>query len=287
MAARILDGKAVAGAIRLEVAEAVREMRQRIGTTPCLAAVLVGDNPASRVYVTNKIAACNEAGIRSAERRLDASAGEQRVRSTVRDLSADPDIDGILVQLPLPAGIDRMKVLLEIDPEKDVDGLHPLNVGRLAMRLEAPTPCTPQGIVALLDRCDVPIAGQRAVILGRSEIVGRPLATLLMHRDATVTVCHSKTRDLEAVTREADLLVAAIGRPAFVRGRHIRPDATVIDVGTNRVDDVALVVHPREAAAVAGRLTPVPGGVGPLTIACLLSNTLRSARRRRERPGRS
>jgi len=306
VAARVLDGRVVATALRSEVAEEVRAAQSRAGWTPRLAAVLVGDDPASRVYVGRKIAACAEAGIRSVEVGLEASAATQRVRGAVRDLSADPDVDGILVQLPLPAGIDRMAVLMEIDPAKDVDGLHPLNVGRLAMRLDAPIPCTPQGIVELLDRSGLPIAGRRAVVIGRSEIVGRPLATLLMHRDATVTVCHSKTAGLAAVAREADLLVAAIGRPAFVGSAHIREGAVVIDVGTNRVEDAGLVarlfgrdsprvaqvrergytlvgdVHPREGAERAGHLTPVPGGVGPLTIACLLRNTLRAARRRRE-----
>jgi len=306
--ARLLDGRAVARTIRGEVAEGVASLRRLSLAPPKLAAVLVGDDPASRVYVQSKIAACAEVGIRSEEIRLPASAAQERVLDALRRLDADPDLDGILVQLPLPGGIDRLQVILAIDPEKDVDGLHPLNAGRLAMKLDAPLPCTPAGIVELLDRSGLPIAGQRAVIIGRSEIVGRPLAMLLMHRDATVTVCHSKTRDLAAITRQADLLIAALGRPAFLRGDHIREGATVIDVGINRVDDPALVAslfgsdsprarevrergytlvgdaHPREAEARAGHLTPVPGGIGPLTIACLLRNTLRAARARRRPP---
>ena len=238
MAAERLDGKAVAATIRAEVARDVAGFEKRAGTTPRLAAVLVGDDPASAVYVRNKIAACAEAGIRSAEVRLAADVGQARIAQAVDDLNDDDDIDGILVQLPLPDNVDRLAILSAIDPAKDVDGLHPMNVGRLAMKLDAPLPCTPAGVIELLQRSDLPIAGERAVIVGRSEIVGRPLATLLMHRDATVTVCHSKTRDLPSITRQADLLIAAIGRPAFVRGEHIRPGATVIDVGINRVEDL-------------------------------------------------
>jgi methylenetetrahydrofolate dehydrogenase (NADP+)/methenyltetrahydrofolate cyclohydrolase len=305
MAASRLDGAAVAGAIRGEVAREVRAFEARAGATPRLAALLVGDDPASSVYVRNKIKACGEVGIRSAEVRLPGDAGQAHIAGAVAALNADDDVDGILVQLPLPAEVDRLAILSAIDPAKDVDGLHPLNVGRLAMKLDAPHPCTPAGVIELLTRSGLPIAGERAVIVGRSEIVGRPLSTLLMHRDATVTVCHSKTRDLPSITRQADLLVAAIGRPGFVRGGHIRPGATVVDVGINRVDDPALLerllgrgserlaralekgfalvgdVHPVEGAAQAGRLTPVPGGIGPLTIACLLRNTLRAASLRR------
>jgi methylenetetrahydrofolate dehydrogenase (NADP+)/methenyltetrahydrofolate cyclohydrolase len=305
MPAERLDGKAIAATIRAEVAHNVVEFEKRAGATPRLAAVLVGDDPASAVYVRNKIAACAEAGIRSAEVRLADDVGQTRIAQAVGDLNDDDDIDGILVQLPLPKGVDRLAILSAIDPAKDVDGLHPMNVGRLAMKLDAPLPCTPAGVIELLLRSKLPIAGERAVIVGRSEIVGRPLATLLMHRDATVTVCHSKTRDLPSITRQADLLIAAIGRPGFVRGEHIRPGATVIDVGINRVEDMkqlegflgpqsprlarakekgfALIgdVHPSEGAAQAGHLTPVPGGIGPLTIACLLRNTLRAAIMRR------
>jgi methylenetetrahydrofolate dehydrogenase (NADP+)/methenyltetrahydrofolate cyclohydrolase len=310
MAARILDGRAAARAIRSEAAAEVADLRRRTGATPRLVVILVGDDPASQVYVRGKIAACVEAGIRSEEVRLAATTSQDEVLDRVRRLNADPDVDGILVQLPLPGGLDRIPVLLALDPDKDVDGLHPLNAGRLAMRLPAPLPCTSAGIVELLDRSGIPIEGRRAAVLGRSEIVGRPLALLLTQRDATVTVCHSKTRDLPSVTSEADILIAAIGRPAFVRGEHIRPGAAVIDVGINRLADAAAVesifgagsprleevrargytlvgdVHPREAEERAGHLTPVPGGIGPLTIACLLRNTVRAARARRGRPAR-
>jgi methylenetetrahydrofolate dehydrogenase (NADP+)/methenyltetrahydrofolate cyclohydrolase len=306
MAARTLDGKAVAAAVRAEVKRAVEELQQRSGLAPQLVAVLVGDDPASKVYVSNKIAACAEAGIRSQEIRISATAAEGDVLAAVRRLNDDPDVDGILVQLPLPKTVDRIKVLLSIDPAKDVDGLHVMNAGRLAMRLEGLVPCTPAGVIELLDRSGLAIAGTRAVIIGRSEIVGRPLAMLLVHRDATVTQCHSKTRDLPAVARQADILIAAVGHPAFVRGEHIRAGAVVIDVGINRVSDLDLVrdvygadsprvaqveergftlmgdVHWREAVERAAWITPVPGGIGPLTIACLLRNTVRAARMRRE-----
>jgi methylenetetrahydrofolate dehydrogenase (NADP+)/methenyltetrahydrofolate cyclohydrolase len=306
MAAQLLDGSAVAEAIRIEVRQQAEEQARKTGLAPQLAAVLVGDDPASKVYVRNKIAACREAGIRSVEIRMPGSATQQEVLAAVRGLNDDPDVDGILVQLPLPKPIDRIAVLLAIDPHKDVDGLHVINAGRLALRLDGLVPCTPAGVIELLDRTGLPIAGQRAVIIGRSEIVGRPLATLLMHRDATVTVCHSKTRDLVGISRQADLLIAAIGHPAFVRGEHIKTGAVVIDVGINRVTDLELVrqvfgddsprlararergfalvgdVHFAEALERASWLTPVPGGIGPLTIACLLRNTVRAARMRRE-----
>jgi methylenetetrahydrofolate dehydrogenase (NADP+)/methenyltetrahydrofolate cyclohydrolase len=306
MAARVLDGKSVALTIRGEVKREVEEEQRRTGLAPKLVAVLVGDDPASAVYVRNKIQACGEAGLRSEEIRIAADASEDEVLRAVRRLNDDPEVDGILVQLPLPRHIDRIAVLLSIDPVKDVDGLHVLNAGRLALRLEGLVPCTPAGIIELLERQGLAIGGQRAVIIGRSEIVGRPLAMLLIHRDATVTVCHSKTRDLEAIASEADILIAAIGQPAFVRGEHVRPGAVVIDVGINRVTDLDLVkdvygadsprvraveergftlmgdVHWRQAVEKASWITPVPGGIGPLTIACLLRNTVRAARLRRE-----
>jgi methylenetetrahydrofolate dehydrogenase (NADP+) / methenyltetrahydrofolate cyclohydrolase len=306
--ARILDGAAVARAIRAEVSAGVAELKTRTGTTPRLAAVLVGDDPASQVYVRTKIAACGEVGIRSQEIRLPASATQEEVAGRVRRLNEDRDVDGILVQLPLPGGLDRVAIVLALDPEKDVDGLHPLNAGRLLMKLDAVVPCTPAGIIDLLDRSGLPIAGRHAVVVGRSEIVGRPVSVLLTQRDATVTVCHSKTPDLASFTRQADILIAAVGRPAFIRRDHIRPGAIVVDVGVNRLDDARAAasifgedsprprqvrergytlvgdVHPREAAERAGWLTPVPGGVGPLTVACLLRNTLRAALRRRTPP---
>jgi methylenetetrahydrofolate dehydrogenase (NADP+)/methenyltetrahydrofolate cyclohydrolase len=289
MSAQILDGKKVAEAIRAEVAQEVVVEQRRTGLAPRLAAVLVGDDPASKVYVRNKIAACQEVGLRSDEIRIPDAATEEDVLHAVRRLNNDADVDGILVQLPLPKHIDRFNVLLAIDPRKDVDGLHIMNVGRLAMRLEGLVPCTPAGVIEVLDRSGLSISGQRAVIIGRSEIVGRPLATMLVHRDATVTLCHSKTRDLPAIARQADILIAAIGQPAFVRGEHIRTGAVVVDVGTPRLAQAkergfALVgdVHWREAIERASWITPVPGGIGPLTIACLLRNTVRAARLRRE-----
>jgi len=297
----------VARAIRGEVAREVADLKATTGRAPRLAAVLVGDDPASQVYVRNKVAACAEVGIRSDEVRLEAAIPQDRLVGRIERLNEDPDIDGILVQLPLPRGLDRVAVLLRLDPGKDVDGLHPLNAGRLLMKLDAPVPCTPAGIIDLLERSRLPVAGLHAVVVGRSEIVGRPISILLTQRDATVTVCHSKTPDLASFTARADLLIAAIGRPAFLRGEHIKRGATVIDVGVNRLEDTraaasifgsdsprvrqvrergyALVgdVHPVEAAERAAFLTPVPGGVGPLTIACLLRNTLRAARVRRQR----
>jgi methylenetetrahydrofolate dehydrogenase (NADP+)/methenyltetrahydrofolate cyclohydrolase len=306
MTAQILDGKKAAEAIRAEVASDVVVEQKRTGLAPRLAAVLVGDDPASKVYVRNKIAACQEVGLRSDEIRIPDAATEEDVIHAVRRLNNDADVDGILVQLPLPQHINRFNVLLSIDPRKDVDGLHIMNVGRLAMRLEGLVPCTPAGVIEVLDRNGLSIAGQRAVIIGRSEIVGRPLATMLVHRDATVTLCHSKTRDLPSIARQADILIAAIGVPAFVRGEHIRTGAIVVDVGINRVTDMGLVrdvfgdgsprlaqaqergfalvgdVCWREAIERASWITPVPGGIGPLTIACLLRNTVRAARMRRE-----
>jgi len=308
--ARGLDGAAVARAIRAEVAREVADLKATTGRAPRLAAVLVGDDPASQVYVRNKVAACAEVGIRSDAVRLEATTSQERLVDRIRQLNDDPDIDAILVQLPLPRGLDRMAVLLGLDPAKDVDGLHPLNAGRLFMNLDAPVPCTPAGILDLLERNGLSVAGRHAVVVGRSEIVGRPMSVLLMQRDATVTVCHSKTPDLASFTARADLLIAAIGRPAFLRGEHIKPGATVIDVGVNRLDDPGAAasifgpdsprvrqvrergytlvgdVHPVEAAERAAFLTPVPGGVGPLTIACLLRNTLRAARLRRRPAGR-
>jgi len=305
VSAQWLDGAAVARTIRAEVARDVADLKASTGRAPRLAAVLVGDDPASQVYVRNKVAACAEVGIRSDEVRLAATTSQDGLMGRIMRLNDDADIDGILVQLPLPRGLDRVAVLLGLDPEKDVDGLHPLNAGRLLMNLDGPVPCTPAGIIELLERNHLPVAGRHAVVVGRSEIVGRPMTILLMQRDATVTVCHSKTPDLASFTARADLLIAAIGRPAFLRGEHIKTGATVIDVGVNRLDDPGVAasifgadskhlrqvrergytlvgdVHPVEAAERAAFLTPVPGGVGPLTIACLLRNTLRAARLRR------
>ena len=304
--AQILDGAAVAAQIKLEAARDVERLRETHQVTPCLAAVRVGDDPASAVYVRNKIKACEEVGISSEHHALPAITDSVELLELIASLNARDDVDGILVQLPLPAGIDEAKIIEAVDPQKDVDGFHPINVGRLALGRPVFAPCTPAGVIELLDRSGIAIAGSNACVVGRSQIVGRPMAQLLLQRDATVTVCHSRTRDLAAVTREADLLVVAIGRPGFIGREHIRPGATVIDVGMNNVTDEATArrlfgaeadkrieamskrgytlvgdVNPAEADAVAGRRTPVPGGVGLLTVAMLMRNTIKAARLRR------
>ena len=282
MSAQIIDGKTIAAALRISVAAEVERLAQR-GLVPGLAVVLVGENPASAAYVRTKAKQTVEAGMRSFDHRLPESASEEDVLSIVERLNADPAVHGILVQLPLPAQIDTQKVLAAIDPRKDVDGFHPLNAGRLATGLPALVPCTPVGCVLLAKTVHASLAGLEAVVIGRSNIVGKPLAQLLLTENATVTVAHSKTRDLPDVCRRADVLFAAIGRPEMVRGDWIRKGATVIDVGINRVPaqdgKTRLVgdVNFAEACAVAGAVTPVPGGVGQMTVACLLANTLQAA----------
>jgi methylenetetrahydrofolate dehydrogenase (NADP+)/methenyltetrahydrofolate cyclohydrolase len=288
--ARIIDGKAAAERLRGRLTRQVAALKTAHGVTPGLAAVLVGDDPASQVYVRNKEKFAAETGLNSVGRRLGADTGQAALLSVVRELNADPAVDGILVQLPLPRQIDAEAIIDAIDPAKDVDGFHPVNAGRLASGREALVPCTPMGCMILLQ--DVPggLAGRSAVVIGRSAIVGRPMAQLLLAADCTVTVAHSKTRDLAAVARGAEVLIAAVGRPEMVRGDWIRPGATVIDVGINRipadggrtrlVGDVAFA----EAVKVADAITPVPGGVGPMTIACLLANTLTACCRRRGLP---
>ena len=282
MSARIIDGKAIAADLRARVRDEVERLG-RSGLVPGIAVVLVGSNPASEVYVRSKAGQVVAAGMRSFYRRLPESASEAALLALVAQLNADPAVHGILVQLPLPPQIDARKVIDAIDPTKDVDGFHPLNAGRLAIGLPALVPCTPLGCVMLAKTVRPSLAGLDAVVIGRSNIVGKPLAQLLIAESATVTVAHSKTRDLPALCRSKDLLFAAIGRPETVRGDWIKPGATVIDVGINRipagdgktriVGDVAFA----EAREVAGAITPVPGGVGPMTIACLLVNTLRAA----------
>jgi methylenetetrahydrofolate dehydrogenase (NADP+)/methenyltetrahydrofolate cyclohydrolase len=283
MTARIIDGKAIAADVRAKVAAEVQRLQAAHALTPRLAVVLVGENPASAVYVRSKGKQTVEAGMRSFDHRLPETVSENEVLALVQRLNADPAVHGILVQLPLPQQIDSQKVLNAIDPAKDVDGFHPVNAGRLATGLPALTPCTPLGCVMLAKTVHPSLEGMEAVIVGRSNIVGKPLIQLLLGENATVTAAHSKTRDLPAVCRRADLLFAAVGRPEMLRGDWIRPGATVIDVGINRVatadgkgrivGDVAFA----EASKVAGAITPVPGGVGPMTIACLLVNTLRAA----------
>jgi methylenetetrahydrofolate dehydrogenase (NADP+)/methenyltetrahydrofolate cyclohydrolase len=283
MTARIIDGKAIAADVRAKVADEVKRLSSQHGLTPGLAVVLAGNNPASETYVRSKAKQTVEAGMRSFDHRLPETVSQDELLAMVGKLNADPAVHGILVQLPLPAQIDAQLVLNTIDPAKDVDGFHPVNAGRLATGLGALTPCTPLGCILLAKTVHSSLAGLEAVVVGRSNIVGKPVAQLLLAENATVTVTHSKTRDLPAVCRRADLLIAAIGRPEMVRGDWIKPGATVIDVGINRVDgaggksrlvgDVAFA----EASAVAGAITPVPGGVGPMTIACLLVNTVRAA----------
>jgi methylenetetrahydrofolate dehydrogenase (NADP+)/methenyltetrahydrofolate cyclohydrolase len=300
-----LEGGRVAEQLKREAAEEVARLAAEHGVVPCLVVVRVGSDPASEVYVGSKIRACGEVGIRSEHMALPAETTGAQLLEIVRELNRRDDVDGILVQLPLPAGVDESVVIETIDPAKDVDGFHPVNVGRLALRRPALVPCTPAGIVELLTREGVEMRGARAVVVGRSHIVGHPVAELLLQHDATVTVCHSRTRDLASVTREADILVAAVGRPGSIRGEHVKPGATVIDVGTTRVSDEAQLrelfgeraakriegvrkrgytivgdVHPAEVERVAGRLTPVPGGVGLLTVAMLMKNTVAAASRR-------
>ena len=282
---KIIDGKAFAERLRRRIGEAVAEIRRARGEAPGLAVVLVGEDPASQVYVRNKGAQTKEAGMNSFEHRLAASTSEADLLALIQRLNSDPAVDGILVQLPLPKHIDSSKVLAAIDPDKDVDGFHIVNVGRLATGLPGLVPCTPLGCLMLLKDRLGDLSGKRALVLGRSNIVGKPMAQLLLNENCTVTVAHSRTRDLPAECRGAEILVAAVGRPEMVRGDWIHPGAVVIDVGINRVErdgkprlvgDVAFA----EAETVAGAITPVPGGVGPMTIACLLQNTLTAFRRR-------
>ena len=304
MAARILDGNKIRDDILAELAGQVRELKSA-GVTPGLVAVLVGANPASQIYVRNKVKACESLGLYSEKLDFPAETTTDQLLALVEKLNRRDDVDGILVQLPLPPGVDSKRILMAVDPAKDVDGFHPLNVGQLVSGRPRVVPCTPAGIIEILLRNQIPLQGARAVVIGRSDIVGKPVALLLLHHHATVTICHSKTRDLASVAREADILVAAIGKPAFVTGDFIKPGATVIDVGTNRLtteDEVRWVfrdaakplenlaakgqvlvgdVHPEDVKEKAGAYTPVPGGVGPLTIAMLMSNTVQGARARR------
>lgn len=283
MTAAIIDGKAFAQDLRGKIAAKVARLKSQHGFVPALAAVLVGDDPASRVYVRNKAIAMREAGMRSEEHHLDGASQENALLDLVARLNADPGVHGILVQLPLPAQIDPARVIEAIEPAKDVDGFHPLNVGQLNSGRAALIPCTPLGSMLLLRDRLRKLDGLEAVVIGRSQIVGRPMAALLLQANCTVTIAHSKTRDLPAICRRADILVAAIGKAEMVRGDWIKPGATVIDVGINRVagdgakaklvGDVCFA----EAVKVAGAITPVPGGVGPMTIACLLANTLSAA----------
>lgn len=301
--ARVLDGAPVAEEIKRKVAAEVTAWREQYDTVPCLAVVRVGADPASAVYVRNKVKTSLELGLRSEHHTRPAETTTEELLSLVAELNQRADVDGILVQLPLPPQIAAQRVLEAIDPAKDVDGFHPINAGRLALGQKALTPCTPAGIITLLDYYEIPLRGARACVVGRSNIVGRPMAQLLLQRDATVTIAHSRTKDLPAVAREADILIAAIGRAGFIRAEHVKPGATVIDVGMNQVTDAAQAreffsepaltkrlktlaqrgatligdVHPAEVERVAGALTPVPGGVGLLTVAQLMRNTMDAA----------
>jgi len=305
MPARILDGTKIAQDIRGEVAAEVKTMAAA-GVRPGLAVVLVGHNPASEIYVRGKVKACEEVGIYSEQLTPPETSNTAELLAVIEKLNLRDEIDGILVQLPLPPQVDSKKVLMAVDPGKDVDGFHPVNVGFLSTQRAGLVPCTPAGVIEILNRSRIPIAGQEAVVVGRSDIVGKPVAMLLLNANATVTVCHSKTRDLAEVCRRAEILIAAIGRPGMITRDFVKPGATVIDVGMNKITDTGefqrlfadnprreeafrtrgstLVgdVHP-DVAMVAGALTPVPGGVGPLTIARLMFNTVKAARLRRAR----
>lgn len=285
MVAQIIDGFAIAAELRRDIAVRAAEMKARHGVVPGLAVVLVGDDPASGVYVRNKLKATAECGLKSFEHVLPADTSEADVLDLVAKLNADPAVHGILVQLPLPKQIDADKVLGLIDPDKDVDGFHPVNAGRLSIGLPGFVPCTPRGSQILIDRILPNLAGKHAVVIGRSNIVGKPMAQLLLQKNATVTIAHSKTADLPALCRTADVLVAAVGRPQMVKGDWVKPGAVVIDVGINRIEvdgkgKLVGDVDFASAAEVAGFITPVPKGVGPMTIACLMLNTLDSAARR-------
>ncbi|HMA27627.1 MAG: bifunctional methylenetetrahydrofolate dehydrogenase/methenyltetrahydrofolate cyclohydrolase FolD [Solirubrobacterales bacterium] len=283
MAAIVIDGKAVAASVRERVRGEAEELAAHLGRPPGLATVLVGDDPASAIYVRRKREACEEVGIRSFHHEPDGSISQEELLELVGELNQSDEIDGILVQLPLPGQIDADAIVTSLDPDKDVDGLTPTSAGRLARGEPGLVPCTPQGVMELLASVDVDPAGKEAVIVGRSNLVGRPLFSLLLGANATVTICHSRTRDLGEVCRRAEILVAAAGRPRLVGGEMIRPGATVIDVGTNRTDEGLVGDVDFEAARrVAGAITPVPGGVGPMTIAMLLANTVRAARLRHQ-----
>jgi len=288
MGAQIIDGKALAEKIRQEAGEEVAKMIAAGKPRPGLATVLVGENPASRVYVSSKQKACAELGMESFGFHLDANASQSEVEGLVKELNADSRVNGILVQLPLPGHLDEEGVLTSISLEKDVDGFHPINIGRLAQKGRDPlfVPCTPYGCIVMLKRLGVILEGVNAVVLGRSNIVGMPVALLLVRENATVTICHSRTKDLPGVVRQADVLIAAVGRARMVKGSWVKPGATVIDVGINRIEDPT---HPKgsrlvgdvdfdEVKEVAGAITPVPGGVGPMTIAMLMQNTVRAAK---------
>jgi len=307
MTARILAGKPIADAIKAEVAGDVEQLKHTYGFRPCLTVVRIGENAASAVYVGSKVKTAEELGIISEHRHLPAGISHGELLAVVKELNGRDEVDGILVQLPLPDQINASEILETIDPEKDVDGFHPVNAGRLAQGKNVLVPCTPAGVIEILKRSDIEIDGQHSVIVGRSNIVGKPMAMLLLKENATVTICHSRTKNLADITRQANILVAAIGRPGFIRGGHIRKGSVVIDVGINNVSDTNVVcelfegeelekrlaaiekrgytlvgdVNPKEAMDIAGSFTPVPGGVGLITVAMLMRNTIDAAIKRR------
>lgn len=306
--ARVLSGKIIGEAVKQEVATEVRRLNEKYNYRPRLAVVRVGDDKASEVYVNSKVKTSEELGIASEHRHLPMETTQEELLEIVEELNAREEVDGILVQLPLPAQIDENRILERINPDKDVDGFNPVNVGRLSQDQAALAPCTPAGVIEILKRSSIEIAGRHAVVLGRSNIVGKPMAALLLRENATVTICHSRTQNLASITSQADILVAAIGRAGFVRGEHIKPGATVIDVGINNVSDVNLAlelfdetelekrlntiekrgftlvgdVNPKDAYSKAAYFTPVPGGVGLLTVAMLMKNTVKAAKMRRD-----
>ena len=276
---QLIDGKAIAGEVRAQCARESAALQEK-GIFPSLTVILVGEDPASQVYVRNKERACKACSIRSRVIRLPKDTSQQALMDAIASVNADESVHGLLVQLPLPAHLDEQAALLAIDPRKDVDGFHPMNAGLLLEGQDALTPCTPTGCIELLRRANVPMDGARAVVLGRSNIVGKPMALMLLRENCTVTVCHSHTKNLAEIAREADILVCAIGRARFVTADMVKPGAAVIDVGINRLPDGALCGDADESVAeVAGYLTPVPGGVGPMTVACLMKNTIEAAKR--------
>jgi len=273
----LIDGKKVSAEVRVCLAKEVKELKEKTGRVPGLATVLVGDDPASTVYVRNKNKICRELGFKSFEQKLSLDTSEAKLLKLIKELNSNNDIHGILVQLPLPNQIDSEKILQAIDPNKDVDGFHPINVGKLVVGNALLTPCTPSGIIKLLDHYEIDISGKHAVVLGRSNIVGKPVSMLLLQRNATITICHSRTKNLEEITRSADILVAAIGRANFVTENMVRKGAIVIDVGINRVDGkLTGDINFEPVSKKASYITPVPGGVGPMTIALLMENTLKA-----------
>lgn len=280
---KVIDGRAVAAGLRAQVADQVAVFREQHGRAPVLTTILVGDDPASAVYVANKHKACSEVGIEGRDRRLPATVAQAELAELIAELAADDAVDGILLQLPLPEGLDDDAMTELIPPEKDVDGLTSQSAGRLVQGRDGLVPCTPSGVMILLDHAGVELAGAEAVVVGRSNLVGLPAARLLLARNATVTTCHSRTKDLAAVTRRADVLISCVGSPGLIDGAMVKPGAVVIDVGTTRTEDgLSGDIDFDSVLGIAGAITPVPGGVGPMTIACLLDNTVKAARARAE-----